>query len=93
MTYHRAKGAAKYAAVGAQAFLLLLAALSAGPVAAAEPVPAGHPPSVAFLGVRFMNDNASLEPTTDARRANRSAGAAVAKWLPANSSAPSKLHG
>lgn len=68
MTNHRAKGAAKYAAIGAQAFVLLLAALTASPVAAAEPVPAGHPPSVAFLGVRFINDNEGLEPTTDAER-------------------------
>ena len=68
MTSHRAKNVAEYAAAGGRAFVLLLAVLTAGHVAAAEPAPEGHPTSVAFLGVRFINDNEGLEPTTDAER-------------------------
>jgi hypothetical protein len=33
------------------------------------PARAAEPPSLAFLGVQFQNDNEGLEPTTDAERA------------------------
>jgi hypothetical protein len=45
--------------------VLLVADLAASEAQAATPAPQQ---SVAFLGIRFLNDNAGLEPTTDAER-------------------------
>lgn len=45
---------------------LVFAGLLAG---ASSPAFAAAPTSVAFLGVQFLNDNATLEPTTAAERA------------------------
>lgn len=48
---------------------VVLLAAGVACVAAAAPSPTTDPQSVAFLGVRFINDNEGLEPTTDAERA------------------------
>jgi Protein of unknown function (DUF2380) len=58
------------------AYALLLICTSV--LALGGPALATEPQSVAFLGVRFINDNADLEPTTEAER-NRLA--AVAEQL------------
>ncbi|KAB2937865.1 MAG: DUF3280 domain-containing protein [Hyphomicrobium sp.] len=50
-------------------FVVLAAGWAATNVAAAGPSSTSDPQSVAFLGVRFINDNEGLEPTTDAERA------------------------
>lgn len=56
--------------VAALAALTVALLTALGGVASAAPeVPTIDPQSVAFLGVRFINDNEALEPTTDAERA------------------------
>lgn len=56
--------------VAALAALTVALLTAFGGVAIATPeVPTIDPQSVAFLGVRFINDNEALEPTTDAERA------------------------
>ncbi|MCZ7594304.1 MAG: DUF3280 domain-containing protein [Hyphomicrobium sp.] len=57
------------AAVASVMFVVLAAGWAATNVAAAGPSSTSDPQSVAFLGVRFINDNEGLEPTTDAERA------------------------
>jgi Protein of unknown function (DUF2380) len=57
------------AAFGIVAFLLLMSIVVSGRVVAAAPTPSAQVKSVAFLGVRFINDNEGREPTTDAERA------------------------
>ena len=60
---------------GAALRMVRLAALAGAAmlVAGACPLAAAEPKSVAFLGVQFLNDHESLEPTTDAERARLAA--------------------
>ncbi len=51
------------------AFLLLMCIVVSGRVLAAAPTPVAQVKSVAFLGVKFLNDHEGQEPTTDAERA------------------------
>lgn len=61
-------GVCGVAAVAWVMFEVLTAGWAAS-AAAARPTSMSDPQSVAFLGVRFINDNEALEPTTDAERA------------------------
>jgi len=57
------------AAFGIVAFLLLLCIVISGRVIAATATPSAQIKTVAFLGVKFLNDHEGQEPTTDAERA------------------------
>jgi len=49
--------------------IMAICTASGGVASAAAEIQAAERESVAFLGVRFINDNEALEPTTDAERA------------------------